>query len=190
MTIREGTSRSWPASFAGFLSLLGLCFAAAAFVQPRQTRLFAIYFGLVGLMLFVCAAAAWSATSARRVKVAPAVLRRASVAQWVVTALVWANPVALYAFACVAFIIVGHWPSYGHPDPKSLASPLLSLLVDLSFYVTAFGVVAWLLLFPMTARMLGSRGVRRQTVAWVLGLAAAYLVLYRNVGGVAEWYFD
>jgi len=54
----------------------------------------------------------------------------------------------LFAYACYAAVIVGHWPYYAQPDPKELPlRPLLSVVG----YITAAGAMSVLVLPLMFA---------------------------------------
>lgn len=57
----------------------------------------------------------------------------------------------LMAFACLAYLKVGHWPTYGNPDPKDVL-PVMGEVLRLSILLAALGSV------PALAVILWSHG--------------------------------
>ena len=110
--------------------------------------------------------------------------------QWLLTALVWAYPVSLYVYAAVAAVIVGHWPSYGQPDPKDLQLPALHLAVAAGFYVSACAAPAWAVCFPVCARVRSWRSVRWHTACFATGVAVLFVSLFLDPFGALNWYAD
>ena len=172
-----------------FLVLAG-AFVASALALPPQLRLFSILSSFVAGLLVICSLAAWRAQRPPRPVLPARTVRRISIAQWLITALAWAWPVALYAYAGVAWAVVGHWPSYGRPDPEDLGLPVLHGSVAIGFYASGLGILLWVLCFPLCSRALGARGVRLHVLVFVLGIGMLALMLFQDLGGVFNWYAD
>lgn len=111
-------------------------------------------------------------------------------AAWCLTMCVWLFPAALYCYAATATAVVGHWPSYGHPDPKQLGMPLFHGGVMLAFYVSLLAALALVVSEPIFALALGWRSSLFRIAIGVLGVAVAFSCFYPDPAGVGEWYAD
>jgi hypothetical protein len=105
----------------------------------------------------------------------------------------------LLGFACYASFVVGHWPSYANPDPKTLPVPCLGVTVGLL-------VLASIFLVPITPCVLGlvhliarirqkplGGSLRIAWAAWVIGLSVWVFEASRAIarrGGLLDWIFD
>ncbi len=105
---------------------------------------------------------------------------------------------ATYCFvlccAVVAYLVVGHWPSYNNPDPKTLFSIVLSPAV----YLLLLASLASLVVYPVLVLVEGARGVQRKWHFWVFVVGTAlwivdtfYLHLMNpREEGLLSWVFD
>jgi hypothetical protein len=106
---------------------------------------------------------------------------------------------ALLGFACYASFVVGHWPSYANPDPKTLPAPCLSvavgsLAVVCIFLVPSVPCILGLVHLVAALRRKPLHGALRLAwAAWAVGLSVWVFEASRAIarrGGLLEWIFD
>lgn len=180
--------RSPGASFALLASAGASCVVGLSCLP--QLRLCSIYAFGMAVLLLVCSAAAWRARYLSPVPTIRQMARSIGLAQCLLTALVWAHPVSLHVYAGVAAVIVGDWPSYGQPDPRSLQLPVLHLAVATGFYVSALAALAWAVCFPLCARVQSWRSVRWHTIFFAVGVGVFWVSLFLDPLGALNWYAD
>jgi hypothetical protein len=117
-------------------------------------------------------------------------VHRIAVVLRLLTALVWFHLVAIFAYAVVAAVSVGHWPRYGRPDPKDLELPVVHAVVFLSHYVFLWAAVAWLVCAPFFLVALGTRHVRWKLAWYVAGVILTVLNFVQDPVGVSDWFAD
>ena len=97
----------------------------------------------------------------------------------------------LYTFALRAALYLGHWPYYGHPDPKDLPEQFdppefLELLIPaLAFSFQAVLVVLLVKRFAGSARQLQAAGLIAISL-WFLSLT----LFLSDPVGVLDWIMD
>ena len=96
-----------------------------------------------------------------------------------------------YAFVIAVRLVIGHWPTYGNPDPAQLPGSLLPFDVAVTLLLIAVGVGPVLLIPAVAAAW-------RQRFRWLLVPIAAYLaswfilvaLAYLDPGGFFDWFAD
>ena len=86
-------------------------------------------------------------------------------------------------FAVVSLMRLGHWPSYGNPDPKDLKLPFLHIAALFSYPIGLLSVIAGLLW------LMASPAKWSRANALVLG-AAAIVWCCVIPGRLLEWLLD
>ena len=104
----------------------------------------------------------------------------------------WAWFLLLFIYALIVTLQVGHFPSYGQPDPKYagavslLYAPTIILLLGV-IALTPFGliltVVKWWKGMPLTIR-------RSELIFYLVGIGLFYLFIFTDVVGLMEWLMD
>jgi hypothetical protein len=97
-----------------------------------------------------------------------------------------------HSFAFLTMLAIGHWPSYGNPDPKTLGWPL-----QLPYLALAVGIIFWPAT-PILATCLavfGGMGCRSfpsvKVILAALGSATLFLLFARfDPTGVLTWFMD
>ena len=88
----------------------------------------------------------------------------------------------LFAFACIAYLMVGNWPHYSHPDPKELSLPIVHGFVRLFMYVSWLLILGNPLVYVVSA------------VGWKNKNAMERLRFLRHIGifaiGAGLWAFE
>jgi hypothetical protein len=91
-----------------------------------------------------------------------------------------------------AWAFLGYWPSYGHPDPKTLPESFGPLPMWLESVVPPLGLLTLVALSLLVMR----RAVPKRWWLWLAMILwpvvwAAFVALVRaDPGGVLDWYFD
>ncbi|MBK1879458.1 hypothetical protein JIN87_21410 [Pelagicoccus mobilis] len=106
----------------------------------------------------------------------------------------WAY-LSLVGFALVSMGVYGHWPYYGHPDPKELEMPFLSGMVGFLF-VAAFFLLPVVPLFIGAKVFVSWKAGWKESLGWVwaslvLYLAGVVLVVWDiQFFGLINWMLD
>ena len=100
-------------------------------------------------------------------------------------------PVSMYSLAMRARGILGHWPKYGAPDPKSLASlqghwaltwwTLLAFAISLIAMPIAFLIERFILKRPPSRLLL---------LSYAAFAALGLFVWFVDPAGITEWFLD
>ena len=92
---------------------------------------------------------------------------------------------AVVGFTVIACFQVGHWPSYGQPDPSSLHLPLLRwvalLAYPVAFLSVAFGSVAVPLAWP---------SLQKRDIAILFSGVALWVLTFPIVRHLWDWLAD
>lgn len=88
-----------------------------------------------------------------------------------------------------AYLMIGHWPSYSHPDPKTLpinfSIPLLPLL---------FAAIPSVIVYPLCALIQNGKECVKKSHFWIftigLFLWTMDLLFFRVSGGLLDWVLD
>jgi hypothetical protein len=92
---------------------------------------------------------------------------------------------AVVAFAVIAYFKIGHWPSYGQPDPSALHLPLLRwvavLAYPVAFLSAAFGCVAVPLAWP---------SLRKHDIGIFFSGVALWIFTFPIVRHLWDWLAD
>jgi hypothetical protein len=88
---------------------------------------------------------------------------------------------ALVVYACYAWIQIGHWPYYAHPDPKELPNRSLLSIASVMFLMGALSVIV----IPFAYSLWRVVAVWRK---WPISPHRAPVVLY--LAGLAFWSLD
>ena len=95
----------------------------------------------------------------------------------------------MWIHAVVAWRTLGYWPSYGRPDPKSLAVLETSALAVVGPWVCFAGL--------LTASLMGLTQISRLQRRWwaaagvvLLGWTLFVVTIWLDPMGVIEWYVD
>jgi hypothetical protein len=98
----------------------------------------------------------------------------------------------LYVFVLAVRLVVGHWPSYGNPDPSTVS---VLLILDIAVFIvlatTFFSATLLLFLLPWLAETSsdGSRA-RRSCGVFAVSYAAWFVTLWLDPGRFLNWYLD
>lgn len=93
--------------------------------------------------------------------------------------------VALFGFAGVAWVRVGHWPYYANPDPKDLALPFLHAAALLAYPLALVSIPTCLLVVILSWESLK----RHHVIMFTLG-ASLWAFTLPMTGPLFEWLID
>ena len=92
---------------------------------------------------------------------------------------------AVLGFAFIACFQIGHWPSYGQPDPNALHLPLLRWVAlfayPVAFLSAAFGCIAVPLAWP---------SLRKHDIAIFFSGVALWVITFPLVSHPWNWLAD
>lgn len=120
-------------------------------------------------------------TDERRLEPAAAIQRAWAAVSWL-PMMTFAVPIV---FAAVAFVRVGNWPYYSHPDPKDLRLPVLHVAALLCYPIALFSFLARGL-----AAVIWLVGFRKRDLLVFLIGAVLWLVGLPIVGPLLGWLGD
>ncbi len=98
--------------------------------------------------------------------------------------------VAFFCYVIEARLYLGHWPSYGNPDPKQLGWWLQHSLLQLGF--VGFPVVALVATGLAVFGRARSREFPFLTIIATIAVASAALIVFARIdpGGFVDWFWD
>ncbi|MCH6258501.1 hypothetical protein MLD52_18210 [Puniceicoccaceae bacterium K14] len=98
------------------------------------------------------------------------------------------------SFALITYFKMGHWPSYGNPDPKTIFTSLFAPFI----WLLVFASLVSLGVYPILAMIEGIKGIQKRwhfwifligTFLWVLDTFYLHFMNLRQ-GGLLSWVFD
>ena len=97
---------------------------------------------------------------------------------------------AVFCYAALASVYLGHWPTYGNPDPKQLGWWVQHSALQLGFAASSFTPVLTVCLAIFSRRR--SRDFPIWIVIITATASAALLVCWGRFdpGGVVAWFWD
>jgi hypothetical protein len=103
----------------------------------------------------------------------------------------WLHLGAFALFVVRAYASLGHWPSYGRPDPKDLGFVVHHAIVWLSLLPAAYSAIVFLPASIALRRTLWIRqGFRSAALIYVAGTLLTWIVWGTDLGGLSEWFAD
>jgi hypothetical protein len=100
----------------------------------------------------------------------------------------WSFTISLLVFYFHACIILGHLPSYNHPDPKELSVyTFYSPIIDGAMFALFGGFILWLI-FSVVALIIKQRRLFvNRMMLYALCYLIAFILFYSGISG---WYAD
>jgi hypothetical protein len=98
--------------------------------------------------------------------------------------------VAFFGYVIEARLHLGHWPSYGQPDPKQLGWWIQHSILQLSF--VGFPMVALIAAGLAVFGRVRSREFPFLTIIATIVVASAALIAFARIdpGGFVDWFWD
>ena len=88
-----------------------------------------------------------------------------------------------------ACLLIGHWPSYGNPDPKTLSVDFAVFL-----YLLLLATILSVFVYPLSTLIVNGRESLKKNHFWIFSIGLALwimdLLFFQVVGGLLDWVLD
>ncbi len=98
-----------------------------------------------------------------------------------------------YAGVLHARMILGYWPTNGHPDPKAIKTVLFALhysTIAVSAVLTSLTPIAWIAALPMAEMSASLKSFCARMCVYLVSLVILLTLARIDPGGFVGWFMD
>lgn len=101
--------------------------------------------------------------------------------------------IVFYAGVVHARLVLGHWPTPSHPDPKQIHSVWFAAsysIITIAIFLTSLSPVAWIAMLPVAETFASLKSFFVRIFVYMVSLVTLLTLARTGPGGFVGWIMD
>jgi len=98
-----------------------------------------------------------------------------------------------YAGVVHARLVLGHWPTLSHPDPKQIHSISFAAsysVITIAIFLTSLSPLGWIAMLPVAETFASLKSFVARIVVYLVSLVTLLTLARIDPGGFVGWFLD